>query len=456
MAQYFGHNPNNGRPSPGIDARDAFRRRPQYKPRYDRVTPKYDMSDRSKMPVPKRMSPYFGGEPPRWANPKFLEMKPDGTWDFQPRRKGSSLPGLNKFVTRIAKRINPLPNPQYIKPLGQLAANTFPEWFKAPGSNPAEEFDRALLDEGFVNGQCKPTLLDGGCGMGYRIITNDCVRPSPVNYCYALQVPSGKVNSGADLVIPSRTTAGTCCYPPHVAPYYHRTILMVGPMSLAANCGLNRFHVTGVYVKYSPRAQSPNCARHTEPEYKIPVNIRTVPHTVTYAPVVTPVAPSIIDTWQPAPRTGPQFQPRVKPYQLPAVTANIPQTETGPIGITNTPHNRLPPKRGERERKRGVKPKIALAVVASIYDSATEAKDIVDILYANLGRKCKGAKSMSQKANCIYNNLDSLDVDAAILDLIQNHYEDKVWGSYFGLSKGLHFGATLTGGKPYDVVKYGG
>ena len=63
---------------------------------------------------------------------------------------------------------------------------------------------------------------------------------------------------------------------------------------------------------------------------------------------------------------------------------------------------------------------------------------------------------MSQKANCIYNNLDSLDVDAAILDLIQNHYEDKVWGSYFGLSKGLHFGATLTGGKPYDVVKYGG
>lgn len=86
-----------------------------------------------------------------------------------------------------------------------------------------------------------------------------------------------------------------------------------------------------------------------------------------------------------------------------------------------------------------------------LYNGATEADEIVDILYDNLGKKCKGAKSMSDKAYCIYKNLDSLDIDSAVPDLVWNHIEDKAWGAFFGLGKHAPFGAQLPGGTQPQV-----
>lgn len=144
---------------------------------------------------------------------------------------------------------------------------------------------------------------------------------------------------------------------------------------------------------------------------------------------------------------------KLKPYERPSEQIEIwPDTNPSgpPRGPYNKPHKVLPPEPYEREKKSDpISRNTAQKVIASIYDKTTEAQEVVDILVDNLdGNPCKGLKSMAGKMNCIYNNLDKLDIDQVILDLIANHVEDKVFGRFYALGKKAPYGSQLPGSKP--------
>lgn len=165
-------------------------------------------------------------------------------------------------------------------------------------------------------------------------------------------------------------------------------------------------------------------------------------------PLAEPPLPAISITDQPAP--NPRTRPRLRPYEKPAISVDI-----GPGGPTHVPpvqtiHKEVPPGPGLKERKEKTTLGTALGLISALYDATTEAQEIVDILYKHLRKKCKGAKSMSEKANCVWRNLDSLNVAGAMADLIANHYEDQVYGVVFGLvGKHTPFGSMLPGSGPY-------
>lgn len=112
-------------------------------------------------------------------------------------------------------------------------------------------------------------------------------------------------------------------------------------------------------------------------------------------------------------------------------------------------HTLAPPTGTDREKKSRNSAAVVGALISKLYDATTEAKDVVDILYDNLGKKCKGAKSMSDKSYCVWKNINTLDVDAAIGDLIRNHFEDKVYGRIFGtVGRNTPYGSMQPGYSP--------
>lgn len=176
----------------------------------------------------------------------------------------------------------------------------------------------------------------------------------------------------------------------------------------------------------------------------------TIPYLVN-APVYTP-----IPTGEPAPavasesQNGPSGSTGTSPlYGTEAITATL---GSSGIGWTVDIHVWSPPDGWGRERKGNATARQALALIAKLYDGVTEAKDAVDILYDNLGTKCKGAKSMSDKAYCVWKNINTLNVGAAVADLIGNHYEDKVYGRIFGtVGSNTPFGSMMPGSSPNNT-----
>lgn len=138
------------------------------------------------------------------------------------------------------------------------------------------------------------------------------------------------------------------------------------------------------------------------------------------------------------------------PYERPAVTVVLdPDSKQPPPKYPDEPHVLRPPYPNEREIKTKTGKWMAAQVLFALYDATTEAKDIVDILYSNLGKKCKGAKSMSDKSYCVWKNLDTLNVEKAMLEIVANHYEDKLWGRVFGpVGKHTPFGSMHPASKP--------
>lgn len=125
---------------------------------------------------------------------------------------------------------------------------------------------------------------------------------------------------------------------------------------------------------------------------------------------------------------------RLKKYQRPALSIQIdpkhvPHTHLAP---QLDKHDRLPPDYGDHEKKHNVKQALAKKVILKLYDATTEAKDIVDALYDALDKKCAGARSMNDKAYCVWKNLKYLDVDEAIKNLLANEIEDRIVGRFVG------------------------
>lgn len=160
-----------------------------------------------------------------------------------------------------------------------------------------------------------------------------------------------------------------------------------------------------------------------------------IPTTVRAGYVNAPVGP----VYSPRPGiTLPMVQPKTAP-QIKGPTQPPPPTFQPPI------HKAVPPGPGVKERKGRAAPAVAAALAAA--HGFTEGVDVVDALFEALpknlqretkrsGRTKRGAKigegkpflTPLDKAMSIYRNLAHLDLNAAALNLLKNHLEDKIIG----------------------------
>lgn len=129
------------------------------------------------------------------------------------------------------------------------------------------------------------------------------------------------------------------------------------------------------------------------------------------------------------------IDPRTPGWIDPGAGPSI-ETDGGPF-IPGEPHVNAPPAENEREKKKGYSP--AQRVLKDIADelggTAGEAADAIDAVYKALKKKCKGANTPQLKLKCIYDNFDSLDMAAAVKNLIENEIEDRVLGEIGKLNK---------------------
>lgn len=149
-------------------------------------------------------------------------------------------------------------------------------------------------------------------------------------------------------------------------------------------------------------------------------------------PTATPPLPIQFETYTPP--AGSNRPPPLKPYEEPMIEAIV--DPGGGINMRGGAHIRMPPGKNTREKKGKASGSAALALIGALYDGATEAAEIVDILYDNtavsLPWRPGNPYSMSEKANFVWRNLDKLNIQGSIMDIVANHYEDKVWGRIFG------------------------
>ena len=243
------------------------------------------------------------------------------------------------------------------------------------------------------------------------------------------QVPDGDIGVNAMV-----QKTGSKCTTPNT--YRRMHVILLGQRTSTVP---SRHTITEIWARQSP-------SNTPDPTTTLPMP--TPAYTPNVAPMPGPVPHPV---QREESRGDPSPYRPVKPYQAPAVEARI-DPKPGPIVIREIPHNVLPPPTRVKERKRYTNAQLALKLLAKLYDATTEAQEIVDIFYDNLGGYCKGAKSMSAKANCVWRHLDDLDVDQTIRDLIYNHYEDKVFGKFFSYGKNTPFGGGgLNQGAWYDV-----
>lgn len=170
---------------------------------------------------------------------------------------------------------------------------------------------------------------------------------------------------------------------------------------------------------------------------------REIKRTVLPLPeAITPPDP-VVQISEPGrdPRRQLARRPKRKRYQRPSVTVVVDE-RTRPDELVEPRldnHDILPPvdkytREKKTDRAKPVNKLTAMRIVAKLYDAATEAKDIVDALYDALpkGSKCPGAKSMDDKAYCVWSHIDDLNVDKAIWNLVKNEIGDRLVGRFIG------------------------
>lgn len=223
---------------------------------------------------------------------------------------------------------------------------------------------------------------------------------------------------------------------PSVARPTDRTFVF-GRLTQSGTCVQFR----GTFAVAYPESVQPEFYPYYREAQRAPVGV--IPASIPMAPAASESVPG---------RDPSPYQRPVPRYAIPSIDIEIAPGSTSHVPPRNGIHVRRPPRPNEREKKRGIPYPKVLGAIAALYDAATEAQEIVDIFYDRLGKKCRGAKSSSEKAYCVYANLHTLDIDGAIGDLILNHYEDKAWGKFHSYAKKAPFGVSLTGGKPYYSI----
>lgn len=177
---------------------------------------------------------------------------------------------------------------------------------------------------------------------------------------------------------------------------------------------------------------------------------------VSRLPGLRPRPSTVTETWTSPSRARRLRGRRPRRYEREALEWSSDRDRTVPVSSGDgggrwrwTPHVLRPPYPHEREVKTRMSAARALKLIATLYDAATEAVDVVDILWDHMTRKPPFRPgrpyTFTEKANYIWRNLDALDVDAAMIGLIRNHFEDKyIYGRIFGIT-GRHspFGTQL-------------
>lgn len=223
---------------------------------------------------------------------------------------------------------------------------------------------------------------------------------------------------------------------------YQERHVIAGPMDLPMELPQSRFQMK---IKIC-RVDSPPCGgpdpnpAWCHPNWRLPLPY--LPQVAIPVPDVRPAPPTILERYPPDPvdRRPPQFRrkkdPARHPYRKPAVSLELkPDGKKGPPRFDD--HILRPPNEDEREKKTNVRWRDALKLLAWLYDAATEAVDIVDILWDAMTKKPPYRPgrpyTFPEKAAYIWENLEHLDAEKAVKDLVRNHYEDKyIYGKIFG------------------------
>lgn len=383
------------------------------------------------------------------GTPPVLNMKPNGSYDIMGKRIGRSLPGYVgapynprgvNDITRTAIRLGLMGT--RLHPVSRTIRMAFDvanaidfgsaEWVKGEEGT----WEETMSAAGFQQ-ICKTmpeedcfryvACRKGGACMG----TPDSIQCS-VGCGWNGQVPTGWAD-GDSITLPAET--GYSSFPSSGIRVEN---VYFGPGSAAVPAG--RMTLGSLYSRWLPgRCNGQSMPRPAETLVRVRRPARAVlPSTPPFAVISEKTT------------TPPYRPPRCRPYARPMVEASFAGGRRPP---SNGCHIMAPPAPRIRERKVFVRGRLGLAAIAKLYDATTEAKEIVDILYDNLGKKCPGAKSMSAKANCVYKNIATLNVTNSALELAKNHFEDKVYGKIYGtVGKHTGFGSMLPGTGPSRSV----
>lgn len=140
------------------------------------------------------------------------------------------------------------------------------------------------------------------------------------------------------------------------------------------------------------------------------------------------------------PQVDPGLDPRVEPRARPGVAVAVPLPRPV-VEVAVTPprrswHEQLPNRPVPRKKISRMPKGMLLAL--TVFHGATEFSDAVDAFYNALGIfRCKGAKSIAAKMQCIASNWSRYYQDEGVAsalatNLIQNDVSDRVMGRLFG------------------------
>ncbi len=142
---------------------------------------------------------------------------------------------------------------------------------------------------------------------------------------------------------------------------------------------------------------------------------------------------------EPSRRPRSRFKRPPKPYQRPATVTTI-----RPAGqpVTSSPgnHNRVPPRRNEKEKKIRAKTGSALRIIMKILNQATEMVDYLNAFYQSLPAEVRKANRVSrtdpiEMFKVVYRHMDQLVVSDVFINLLLNEIEDWVYGRFGAASK---------------------
>ena len=156
------------------------------------------------------------------------------------------------------------------------------------------------------------------------------------------------------------------------------------------------------------------------------------------------VAPHVRPNPDRAPEEQPQHgneqpQPQPEPVPPPAVPAIVVTPGSPTVRHSARPHRRVPPKRGQKERKFNVTGAMGPLIKWAL-NIATETADVLGALYKAIDEEAlrawkrehglggKYAITPQDKARAIYDLIDHIDMGEAIQNLVENELEDALIG----------------------------
>lgn len=214
-------------------------------------------------------------------------------------------------------------------------------------------------------------------------------------------------------------------------PASYKPYIRAGPV-LEGIYGCRRFNYDWV-AKY-PQGKGPT----TRVEWVPKQETRTLPMPVHN---MRPLPPAYWESTRGSPLNTrpPKAGSPVPRYAVPSIDIRVAPAPGVRVVPSEGAHMRKPPYSGvpgvvDREKKGTSSLGPALGALARAYDAVTEMDDVADAL-AQATRGCENVKGLAAKINCVYDNLDKLDIPAAVRNLAYNQAEDAAVGKFHAALK---------------------